>query len=98
MEVFSGPMIAGHRNASAEAQRRRKLVQDFEAKLFDDRIGEHILGNAFDLGLGFLAAEPIELEDEEFPLAHVLDFWRSRARKARAEWSDPEDRERWTSA
>lgn len=51
---------------------RKKLVEEFEAKFFDDGVGEDVFGDAFDLGLSFFAAQAIEGEDEEFTLADAL--------------------------
>jgi hypothetical protein len=54
------------------ARRRLASVEDLEAKFFYDGISEHVLRDALDLGFGFVTAETVELEDEEFALAHFL--------------------------
>jgi hypothetical protein len=52
----------------------KRLFEEFEAEFFDDGIGEDILSDAFNLGLGFFAVHAIECEDEEFSLADVLNL------------------------
>src|SRR5216684_9102614 len=46
-------------------------VYDLKAVFFDDRVGEHFLGNVLELFLRFVAAPAIEIQDEEFALADV---------------------------
>src|SRR6266849_67699 len=46
-------------------------VHDLKAVFFDDRVGEHFLGNVLELFLRFVAAPAIEIQDEEFALADV---------------------------
>src|SRR5579863_4512274 len=48
------------------------LIEDFEAELFDNGIGEDFLGDPFDLFLSFFAARAVELQDKELSLAYVL--------------------------
>ena len=49
------------------------LVDDLEAKFFDDRIGEDFLGHAFGLREGVFAGEAVEIDDEELALTDVFD-------------------------
>ena len=49
------------------------LFDDFEAEFFDDRVGEDFFGHAFGLRLRVFAGEAVEVDDEEFALADVLD-------------------------
>ncbi len=51
-----------------------RLVEDFEAEFFDDGIGEDVFGDALDLRFGFVAGHAVEIQDEEFSLADVLDL------------------------
>lgn len=48
------------------------LVDQFEPEFLDHGIGQDVLGDALDLGFGFVFGKSVELEDEEFPLADVL--------------------------
>jgi len=48
-------------------------VEEFETEFLNDRVGEHVLGNPFHLGFGFLAAEAIQRENEELALANVAN-------------------------
>jgi hypothetical protein len=50
-----------------------RLVEDFEAEFFDDGIGEDIFRDTLDLGFGFIAGHAVEIQDEEFSLADILD-------------------------
>ena len=77
---------------------RCSLVEDFEAEFLDDGVGEHVLGDALDLSFGFLAAEAVELQHEEFALADVLHLGIARATRERVGWFAPADREPWISA
>lgn len=52
----------------------RELLDDLEAKFFDDGVGEDVAGDAFDLGGGYFAGEAVEGQYEEFSLADVFDF------------------------
>ena len=49
-----------------------RLFNDLEAVFFDDRIGQHFLGDALELRLGFIAVPSVEVEDEKLALAYVL--------------------------
>jgi hypothetical protein len=51
-----------------------KLVEEFEAKFFDDGIGEDVFGDALDLSLGFFAGQAVKRENEKFSLADTLNF------------------------
>jgi hypothetical protein len=50
---------------------RLGVFDDFEAELFDDRIGEHLLGDLLDFRLSGGAIHTLEIEDEKFALADV---------------------------
>src|SRR6266852_1442004 len=58
-----------------------KLVDNFEAILFDDRIGENVLGDALELRLRLVPAPAIEIQHKEFSLAHVLHLRIAQARE-----------------
>jgi len=58
------------------------LIHDLEAVFLDDRIGEHFLGNALELLLRFVAAPAIQIENEEFSLAHVGNLRVTQAGKS----------------
>jgi len=62
-------------------RRVSRLIDDFEAELLDDGIGEDILGDPFDLVSGVFARETVEFEDEEFSLAHFLDLGEAERRE-----------------
>ena len=47
------------------------VLDDFEAELFDDRIGEDLARDLLDFGLGGGAVEALKFKDEEFSLAYV---------------------------
>jgi len=49
------------------------LLHDFEARFFDDRIGENFFRDALDLLRGFVARQTFDIQDEEFALAHIFD-------------------------
>lgn len=51
----------------------RGLVNDFEARFFNDRVGENFLRDALDLFFRFIAGQSIDVEYEEFSLANVFD-------------------------
>jgi hypothetical protein len=50
------------------------LVEDIEAEFFDDGIGEDVFGDALDLDFGFVAGEAVEIQDEKFALADILNL------------------------
>lgn len=52
---------------------RLSLLNDLEAVFLDDRVGQDFFGDAFELFLGFVAIPTIQIQDEKFPLADVLD-------------------------
>jgi hypothetical protein len=52
----------------------RRLVENFEAEFFDDRVGEHLAGDLLDALRGFFAGDPFQLQDEEFALADGGDL------------------------
>ena len=58
-----------------------RSIEDFEAKLLDDRIGENVFRDALDLLRGFFAAEAVEFKDEEFSLAHAVNAGIAEGRK-----------------
>jgi hypothetical protein len=49
------------------------LLYDFEAKFFDDGIGEDFFRDALGLRLSVFAGKAIEIENKEFALADVFD-------------------------
>ena len=50
------------------------LFFEAEGELFDDRVGENLAGDAFDLGLGGDGIKAVgEGEEEVFALANVVD-------------------------
>ena len=56
--------------------RLAELLAVFQLKpeLFDDRVGEHLAGNALDLGVGRGAVQRVgQPQDEVLALPHVLD-------------------------
>src|SRR5690348_6771528 len=57
------------------------LIEDFEAELFDDGIGQHFFGDFLDFLFGVVAIRAVELQDKEFALAHVFYFRVSERRK-----------------
>src|SRR5271157_1994195 len=58
------------------------LIHDLEAVFLDHRIGEHFLGNALQLLLRLVAAPAIQIENEEFSLAHVGNLRVTQAGKS----------------
>jgi len=58
-----------------------RLIDDFEAVFFDDRIGEDFFGDLFELFLRFVARPAIEIEDEELALAYVGNSGIAKTRK-----------------
>lgn len=75
-------------------------VYDLKTVFLDDRIGQHVFGNPFQLLLRFLAVPAIEIQDEEFSLAHISHRRVPEPRKGmmdrlslgiedRAFWHDP---------
>ncbi len=50
-----------------------RLLDYFEARFFDDRVGEHFFGNVLDLFQRFVAGQAFDIQHEEFSLANVFD-------------------------
>ena len=70
----SGWVVAqGIGTGVGQVRQTKRLLDDLEAEFFDDRIGENVFGDAFDLRCGVLAAQSIECQDEKLALADVLN-------------------------
>jgi hypothetical protein len=63
------------------AEGDKESVNDFEAKLLHDGIGEDFFGDALDLVRGFFTSETVEIEDEEFALTDILNFGKAERGK-----------------
>ena len=62
-------MLRPYRGKGTE---RGSSINDPEAVFFNDRVGEHFLGNALELFLRFVTVPAIEIQHEEFSLAHIF--------------------------
>src|SRR3981189_1165401 len=58
---------------NASQSKGNPLFDDFEAKLFDDRVCEHLFGDTLRLRLRIFAGETVEIQNEEFALADILN-------------------------
>ena len=69
------PKLKGSASRGCSSPRggRRGVLDEFEAELFDHRVGKYFAGNRFDLLLGGGAVEAFELQDEELSFADVGD-------------------------
>src|ERR1700730_430732 len=65
---------AARSTAAQKPKRPSRSIENFVAKLFDDRVREDFPSDTLDLGLCFFAGQAVEFENEEFSLAYVLDF------------------------
>jgi len=61
------------RRIETERDEDGRLVHDFETAFLDDRIGEHFLGNFFEVLLGFFARPAVKIQYKEFALANIGD-------------------------
>lgn len=52
---------------------RKRLIQNLEAELFDNGIGQDFSGDLFHLFLCFFTVRAFEFQNEEFPLPHIFD-------------------------
>ena len=73
--------VGAWRKDAHSTHERGRLVHDFKAVFFDNRIGEHFFGDSIELFLCFIPVPAIKIQDEKFPLADVFYFAVAEARE-----------------
>src|SRR5271166_1736539 len=67
---------------TARLSKGPRSFHDLESEFFNDRIGQHFLGNALDLLLRFVAIPAVEIQYKKFALPHLGNLCEAQARES----------------